>query len=114
MKSFIIIDQHGETIAGFDSNNHAVSFLASYKKREENDQCSITLRGTDLDSNKEQTWLKRELKNGERIVLEFINTNELSVAPATVQESLTTKEINEQKLKYFFTLKKELEEAGLI
>ena len=51
---------------------------------------------------------------GERIVLEFINTNELSVAPATVQESLTTKEINEQKLKYFFTLKKELEEAGLI
>ena len=48
MKSFKIIDQHGETIAGFDSTNHAVTFLASYKKREENDQCSITLRGTDL------------------------------------------------------------------
>lgn len=115
MKSLkVSLKNRQSIISQIDSEEHSLTFLLSYKKRRNEEICTINITGTDLKANKEYRWLSEAVETTSKVVVEIGEfANEKSSKPIQIV-SEQQDFIIEQKLSTYRYLKSELESQGLI
>lgn len=114
MINFKIGSKDKETITDIKSNNYSLTFIVSYKKRNEEEVCSMRLTATDLDANLDYKWINEQISLESHIVIDLIDTtNDEGSKPLEIHKENEDFLIN-QKLATYWHLKRELEVNGLI
>jgi hypothetical protein len=101
-------------LIGLASEAHSITFILSYKKKNNGEMCTINITGTDLEANKQYTWLAAGIESPSKVVIEL---GEFGNEKRTEPLEIVSKQgdfILEQKMKTYQHLKKELETKGLI
>lgn len=114
MKGLKVNFNDAPVVIGLDSDAHSITFILSYKRRNDEEMCSINITGTDLAANKQYTWLTAGIETNSKVVIELGGfSGEKRTEPLEIV-SQQGDFILEQKIKTYQHLKKELEAKGLI
>lgn len=90
-----------------------ISLVFTRVSNKENDLIHLQLRGRDEIESKELLWVSQELQIGDHFIVEVIETAYPS-EPKSSSKIDDEKLLLEDKLRAYYSLKKELGEAGLI
>lgn len=111
MIGFELKNSKGKVLAAVEEG--VVSLIFTRVSNQEKNELSLTLGGSDKANSKNLTWISRNLDLGEEFSIKVANFN----APSKPVKSTDLKSndiLLQGKLRAYYGLKKELEEAGLI
>ena len=111
MKGFRLKTENQIVNAALDQG--VVSLMFTRVSNKENDLIHLQLRGRDEIESRELLWVSQELQIGEHFTIEVIETAHPS-EPKSSTKIDDEKLLLEDKLRAYHSLKKELEEAGII
>ena len=114
MNALKITIDNKEIIYGQPSENGVATLIISIGK----DDSEFRIDGRGFDPNKEITyeWIKNNIKDPSKVIIEFLSNVSISEYsdPITQRQSDSQNFANKKKVEYYYNLKKELEEKGLI
>jgi hypothetical protein len=112
MKGFKIKYDNQEYTVGQVSKESTLLLILSIANNE--DFFKIDLRGYDHTDDMNLEWIQENAKTNSKIEIEFLNKIDQISPPKNKRFADSNNFANTEKLKYFFRLKKELEDKGLI